>query len=210
MKTRFHIEITQTVLERHFTQSPLKKIIRANIRQDRIKFQIGHDYIHFDGNAFVEGFEYISQQTKTLYKSVQKGNFEQAWISLGRILHSWQDFYAHSNYVQLWLQKTEDPDPKNVDYEDQEIIDSPYLQSGKNYGIFEFLALVPGISFLIKPLMPADSHAKMNLDSPKSGQAFEYAYFAAKLRTEDVIGQVLNLINGLNMSKDNKNSFLGK
>jgi hypothetical protein len=210
MKTRFHIEISQLALEKYFSQNVIEKIIKANTRQDRIKFQFGHDYIHFDSSAFSEGFDYISQQTELIYESLLKGDFELAWCSLGRILHSWQDFYAHSNYVRIWLQKTPNPEPKKINYKDQEIIGSPNLRSGKNYGLFEFLALTPVISILVKPLMPSDSHAKMNLDSPNSSPAFDYAYYAAKSRTEDVIEQIINEINHLNLSEEMLNTFLGK
>jgi hypothetical protein len=210
MKTKFHIEISQMALEKYFSKNIIEKIIKANTNQDRIKFQFGHDYIHFDSSAFSEGFDYISQQTKLLYESLSKSDFDMAWRSLGRILHSWQDFYAHSNYVRIWLQKTPNPEPKNIDFKDQEIIGSPSLQSGKNYGLFEFLALLPMISILIKPLMPSDSHAKMNLDSPNSGPAFECAYFAAKSRTEYVIEQIINETKHLNLSEDKLNDFLGK
>lgn len=210
MKTKFHIELSQVVLEKYFSQKIIDKIIKANTNQDRIQNQFGHDYIHFDGNAFSEGFDYISQQTELIYKSIAEGEFELAWDSLGRILHSWQDFYAHSNYVYIWLQKTQSPEPEKIDYKEQEIINSPSLRSGKNYGIFEFLSLIPLISLLVKPLMPTDSHAKMNLDSPKSGQAFFYAYYAAKLRTEDVTEQIIHQINHLNLSEEELNTFLGK
>lgn len=210
MKTRFHIELSQVVLEKYFAQNVTDKIIKANTSQDRVQYQFGHDYIHFDGSAFIEGFDYISLQTELIFKSIEKENFELAWCSIGQILHSWQDFYAHSNYVHLWLQKTQDPEPEKIDYKDQEIISSPSLQSGKNYGIFEFLALIPLISLLVKPLMPADSHAKMNLDSLNSGPAFEYAYYAAKFRTEDVIKQIIHQINCLNLGVDKLNAFLGK
>jgi len=210
MKTKFHIEITEKVLKPYFSDEILRKIMTSNIKQDRLKFQIGHDYIHFDGSAFSEGFEYISQQTRILYKSLEKGNIKQAWTSLGRILHSWQDFYSHSNYVYIWLQKSDKSNPCNIDHKDLEIFKSPNLKSGKNYGILEFLAMIPGLSRLIKPLMPSDSHAKMNLDSPKSGSAFDYAYHAAKLRSKDVIEQIFDYINQQNFNRETVNAFMGK
>ena len=210
MKTKFHIEITRDVLNQYFNQDVPKNIIRSNILQDRLKNQFGHDYIHFDSNAFIEGFEYISQQEKSLYQSLSAGDLEQAWKSLGRILHSWQDFYSHSNYVHIWLKKTENPDPQKINHADPEIMRSPVLQSGKNYGIIEFIALIPGVSLFVKPFMPPDSHAKMNLDSPKSGSAFKYAYSAAKKRTDDVIGQVLHHINGMETGEEKLRTFLGK
>lgn len=210
MKTKFHIEITQNVLKKYFSQDAIKKIIRANIRQDRINYQFSHDFIHFDGSAFAEGFEYISGQMDSVYTAIVDGKVERAWASLGRILHSWQDFYSHSNYVDLWMKKTGFNEPNKVNPNDQDLINSPTLRSGKNYGITEFLAMIPILSILIKPLMPADSHAVMNLDSPKSGPLFKYAYCAAKLRTEVVIEEILDHLDRQHISREVLNSFLGK
>ena len=210
MKTKFHIQITKNVLREYFSEDTVKKIVLANIKQDRPKFQFGHDYIHFDSNAFPEGFEYISQQIRLLETSISDDEMEQAWHSLGRILHSWQDFYSHSNYVELWIQKTENPKPEEIDWDDQEIINSSNLQSGKNYGIIEFIALLPGISSLVKPFMPADSHAKMNLDGPNSGPAFGYAYIAAKMKTKEVVEQIIDRLMRQNIAAEKIRIFLGK
>jgi hypothetical protein len=210
MKTRFHIEITRNALEKYFSPNALQRIIRANILQDRIKYQFGHDYIHFDSSAFIEGFDYIFEQLTKVYESVKNNEYQPAWKSLGRILHSWQDFYSHSNYVYLWLDKTSDPKPQHIDYDDQKIFTSPVLQSGKNYGIIEFIALVPGISILVKPFMPADSHAVMNLDCLKSGQAFQFAYHAAKKRTENVVKDIIAHLENKKVDNEKIKAFLGK
>lgn len=210
MKTKYHVEITQSVLKNYFSQEILEKIIRANIQQDRVKNQFGHDYIHFDGSAFSEGFTYIEDQKAILLKSVEDSDFQTAWAALGRILHSWQDFYSHSNYVQLWHQTTENPSPEEIDHNDPEIFNSPKLISGKNYGIIEFFAMVPGLSRLIKPLMPADSHAKMNLDSPKSGPYFEFAFIAAQKRTKQEINVILHQLFTLDIKREAIHVYLGK
>lgn len=209
MKTRYHIEITQDVLGKYFSQDTLKKIIRANVLQDRIKLQFGHDFIHFDSSTFVEGFEYISQQQQNLHNAVGEEDYHLAWKSLGRILHSWQDFYSHSNYIDLWFQKTKNPKTTKIDFEDQEIMNSPSLMSGKNYGLIEFIAMIPGISKLIRPLMPPDSHAAMNLDGPKSGLGFQYAYSAAEMRTEQVIKQIFDHIKGQYKDRKRLMAFTG-
>ena len=210
MKTRFHIDITRNALEDHFSSNALQKIVRANILQDRIKFQFGHDFIHFDSSAFSESLEYIDKQKEQLIKSIVEEKLQQAWASLGRILHGWQDFYSHSNYVDLWLKKTKNPQSTEINHNDQEILNSPMLVSGKNYGLIEFIAMLPGLSKLIKPLMPRDSHAVMNLDSPKSGPNFHYAFEAAEQRTEDVILRLLDQFKAQQIDEEKINAFLGK
>jgi hypothetical protein len=210
MRTKYHIEITQNVLQEYFSQENLEKIVRSNIQQDRVKNQIGHDYIHFDGSAFSEGFSYIKEQKAKLLKSVEDSDYQTARAALGRILHSWQDFYSHSNYVQLWYQKEGRIDVEEIDHKDLDIFNSTELKSGKNYGLIELFALLPGLSRIIKPFMPEDSHAKMNLDSPKSGPFFNYAYTAAKRRTKHVLDALLEEMQYKNTKIELIKAFLGK
>jgi hypothetical protein len=210
MKTKYHVEITQSVLKNYFSQEILEKIIRANIQQDRVKNQFGHDYIHFDGSAFSEGFSYIKEQKAKLLKSVEDSDYQTARAALGRILHSWQDFYSHSNYVQLWYQKEGRIDVEEIDHKDLDIFNSTELKSGKNYGLIELFALLPGLSRIIKPFMPEDSHAKMNLDSPKSGPFFNYAYAAAKKRTKHVVDALLEEMRYKSIKIELIKAFMGK
>ncbi len=210
MKTKYHVEITQNVLQEYFSQENLKKIIKANIQQDRVKNQFGYDYIHFDGSAFSEGFTYIEDQKAILLKSVEDSDFQTAWAALGRILHSWQDFYSHSNYVHLWCQGGGRLDTEDINHNDLEIFNSPELKSGKNYGLIDFFAMIPGLSIIIKPLMPGDSHAKMNLDNPKSGSFFKLAYIAAERRTKHVVNALIEQMHNRNMKAELIQAFLGK
>lgn len=210
MKTKYHVEITQNILQEYFNQENLDKIIRSNIQQDRIKNQFGHDYIHFDDSAFSEGFSYIEENEAKLFRAIEDSDFKTARSALGKIMHSWQDFYSHSNYVQLWYQKENRLDAEEIDHNDLEIFNSPELQSGKNYGLFELFALLPGLSKIIKPLMPEDSHAKMNLDSPKSGPFFNYAFAAAKKRTKHVVDALLEEMRYKSIKIELIKAFMGK
>ena len=209
MKSKYHTEITWKVLKDYFTKKPLKVIIWSNIKQDRLKNQIGRDFIHFDGSAFFESFNYINSEEAKMYQSIQAEDYPRAWASLGHILHSWQDFYSHSNYTQLWLQKVKDSPPEGINHDDPDIFNHPDLQSGKNYGMFDLLALIPGISKLVMPLMPSDSHARMNLDSPKSGSNFIYAYHAALKRTITVIEEIFDTLNQQEINQDMIVRFMG-
>jgi hypothetical protein len=64
-----------------------------------------------------------------------------------------------------------------------DLVRSPDLHSGKLYYPWEVLAFIPGLKRLVVPLLPADSHAHMHLDSPARGQRFDYAFEAAVKRT---------------------------
>jgi len=210
MKSKYHIEITQKALRSHFSEEALEVIVKANIRQDRLKFQFGHNYIHFDGSAFKEGFEYIANLEKSILVNVSSNKILNARISLGCVLHSWQDFYSHSNYIQLWLANHDHKPPVNIDWDDLSILAHCDLKSGKNYGVMEFIAMVPGLSKIIIPLMPEDSHARMNMDSPEVSPHFNFVYMAALLRSKDVVLRLLELMSKENFSPKNIGEFLGQ
>ena len=184
MNTKSHIEITRKALENHFSSKALERIITANIRQDRVAYMLGHDHIHFDGSTFNAGFRYIADQEKLLFEYLNLKEYHQAQEAFGRITHSWQDLYSHSNYVQLWRQTHAHQPPEAIIPNNPDIFNHPNFASGKNYGLIEFLAMVPVLSSLIIPRMPSDSHAKMNLDSPASGPNYWFAYWAAYKATQ--------------------------
>ena len=211
MKTKYHIEITRHALKDHFSRQALQTVIQANISQDRVKYQFGHDHFHFDGSAFDEAFSYIDLQEKIIYEALLKDKINLARKALGRLAHTWQDFYSHSNYVHLWREKAGgDSPPKDIHHDDQEIFNHPELMSGKNYGLIEFIALIPFISKLITPLMPPDSHAQMNLDGPGAGCCFEFAYWAAIKRTKTIIDRLEIQFMKKDISQQKISAFLGK
>jgi hypothetical protein len=202
METKYHIEITQKALESHFSNQALERIIKANIRQDRVAYMLGHDHIHFDGSSFNAGFRYIEDQEKLLLGHLALTEYHQAQEAFGRMLHSWQDLYSHSNYVQLWRQTHTHQPPETIVANNPNIINHPNFVSGKNYGLIEFLAMVPVLSSLINPRMPSDSHAKMNLDSPASGPNFYFAYWAAYNATQAAFENLIEKLNQIDPSQN--------
>lgn len=56
---------------------------------------------HFDAEQFVKANELILHQRKLLLASMVEKRFAEAAIVLGSILHTIQDFYSHSNYVEM-------------------------------------------------------------------------------------------------------------
>lgn len=209
MKSRYHLEITQKALDPYFAQDALQIILKANIGQDKIKYQFGHPYFHFDSNSFNAGFAYIETQEQQIIEGITQGNYRHAREALGRITHTWQDFYSHSNYIKLWINDHPNANPEDIDPEDPVYINHPDLISGNVYAL-DFLALVPGLSKLIKPLMPDDSHAKMNLDSPTSGPLFAFNYQTALKRTRLVYERVIALCTESQISNRQMAQFQGK
>ena len=185
MLIRIHAEITQVALDGIFDPKVLRKIIQANLKQDSILLQIGHEEIHFDNNRIEEGLDFINKQRNLIFTALDELKLKPAWQAFGRLLHTVQDLYAHSNYVDLWLnQYAELPPPGDIKPLDLESDFSKKLQSGKLYYPLELLSFVPPLSEFALKRLPHDSHAWMNLDSPASGSKFIYAKTAAVKHTK--------------------------
>ena len=186
MNRDYHIQITTQALEKHFSPAALQKIVKANLHQDRLFAQIGHDEYHFDNNAFEESYSYIEKQRSLVRISLMADDPGTAWKAFGRLTHTAQDFYAHSNYIDLWLARQPEgtrPDPEQVNPMDPDLLGSTELRSGKVYLPWEVFTLVSFLEPVVKGLLPRDSHAWMNLDSPRQGYQFDYAMQAAVRRT---------------------------
>ena len=181
----FHVKIMHLALDDRFSARALRTIIKANLRQDHLFGQIGHDEYHFDNNAFDKSYAYIEQQRALTISSLAAKEVSAAWKAFGRLTHTTQDFYAHSNYVDLWLSRQPGgaaSDPSEISPLDIDLINSSHLRSGKVYAL-ELLTLIPGLRPLFMPLLPRDSHGWMNLDAPARGPNFRYAFQAAAKRT---------------------------
>ncbi len=182
-----HKEITLRALGETFGRRALDAIIAANLRQDILPAQFGHDEFHFDNNDFEGSRAYIEEQRARIKPALEQGQVLSAWQAFGRLTHTAQDFYAHTNYVDLWLVCQPNglrPAPSEIDPLDDALVENPALRSGKFYYPLEAFSFVPGLKKLVIPLLPRDSHAWMNLDSAKRGPMFEYALHAAIKRTK--------------------------
>ncbi|XP_005945584.1 von Willebrand factor A domain-containing protein 7 isoform X2 [Haplochromis burtoni] len=60
---------------------------------------------HFNSEAFLEGRSLITQGMVAIKANVHNENFQAARTTLGRVLHTLQDFYSHSNWVELGYTK---------------------------------------------------------------------------------------------------------
>ncbi len=182
MKTRFHQEITAAALAAHFSPAALKVVIAANIGQDALPYQLGHDHFHYDCSAFANGDAYVDSQRDQTRNALAAGQPLLARRSFGRLTHTVQDFYAHSNYVELWQAAHGPADPRRVDPLDAAVRLHPNLHSGRLYYPLEILSFIPALAPLVLPHLPHDSHTHMNKDDP-SRPHFELAYHAAIRRT---------------------------
>jgi hypothetical protein len=181
-----HEEMTREALGAKFSRRALEVIIAANCKQDAFSAQFGHDEFHFDNNAIDEGHCYIKEQRGFVLASLLTSGVLSAWIAFGRLTHTVQDFYAHTNYISMWLDQHPGtpPTPSDIDPVQKSLIESPSLHSGKIYFPMDVFYFVPVFRKFALAFLPYDSHGKMNLDSPKQGPYFVYARAAAIKRTQ--------------------------
>ncbi|KAI4895400.1 hypothetical protein NFI96_022023, partial [Prochilodus magdalenae] len=79
--------------------SIIKKITQNNAWVDvRHVFSAEH---HFDDQTFNEGQNLIKKGVSTVKANVMKQSYEAAREELGKVLHTLQDFYSHSNWIEL-------------------------------------------------------------------------------------------------------------
>jgi hypothetical protein len=193
MKKQYHREITIKALGTYFQPEVLEIIITANLGQDALRFQVRHDHFHYDSNSFAAGDIYCEELRALIISSLKIGNVLPARESLGRLTHTVQDLYAHSNYVALWQEIHPGCSPGEIEPELSGLLLDPRLHSGRLYYPLEALTFISALRPRVIPLLPRDSHAWMNIDDP-SRPGFEYAFAAAVKRTN---AEYLNIISQL-------------
>jgi hypothetical protein len=194
MLRRYHIQITREALADSFSAEALETILAANLGQDLPSGQIGHPEFHFDDNRIAEGLAYMEAQRSLILAALAGSDPKPAWQAFGRLTHTAQDFYAHSNYVRLWRERHPELAEGQIDPLEPEIMNSPALVSGRVYLPWEPLSWLPVIGLLVRQLLPRDAHAWMNLDSPKSGPLFAFALQAGRQRTRREFEQIIRLL----------------
>ncbi len=186
MQQKYHRQISITALEGYFSPPALETILQGNLRQDRVSGQIGHPEFHFDDSAFAQGTAYIEQQRQIIRDALNApAQPREAWLAFGRLTHAAQDFYAHSNYVALWLERYPEghtPPPKSIEPLVTALLEDRRLRSGRVYSV-ELLSYIPFLAPLVRRYIPPDAHYYLNLDHPGRGPRFPYAYAAAQKRT---------------------------
>ncbi len=81
-----------------FHRDALKTITDANIRVDHAEAALTAS--HFDAENFLGGHERIVRLRNDVIARLRGGQGWQARDSLGALLHTMQDFYSHSNWIE--------------------------------------------------------------------------------------------------------------
>lgn len=197
MEAEYHIQILKRSIGARVTTEAFNLMVAANLGQDSL-VGLTHLEYHFDNNQFALGQAYVDGQRVLAQRWWGR---PAGWAAFGRLSHTVADFYAHSNYVRLWLSREiglEDPTqveatlarerehapaPEAIPPLDPNILAHRDLRSGRVYWVRDIVSLLPPIGQALNRWMPADSHARMNLDHPGRGSLFPYAMEAAIGRT---------------------------
>lgn len=190
MDLKYHQQITRRALGAYFDEKALAQIVAANLWQDSPWNQFpNRSYLHFDNNKIAEGLAYVLSEHASIIQMVAGGGKGAAQrAAFGRLCHTVQDFYAHSNYVDLWLrahgglQRTQ---PTQIDGLDPRFLWHPDLKTGTFQIARDFVYYIPLAGWLFRRYrLDPDSHEAMHLDSPQRGPRFAYAFVAACRRTQ--------------------------
>jgi hypothetical protein len=199
MDARYHVQITRQALAGRFGEAAMQAIVRANLGQDRLATLVGHPEIHFDDSAFALGEAYIAGQRRQAVAALaERDDRPAALAAFGRLLHGRQDFYAHSNWVQLWVDNhggIAQCSPDHVEICVDPLI-VPQLISGVGSVRDFILVRLPLLGgWAMRHLVPPDSHEAMNLDHPGRGPLFPYAMAAAVKHTQLELDALLILLH---------------
>lgn len=134
-----HALITREALQSTLGAANLQAVIAANVAQDFDAEAVNEKRRHFDGGNIASTLSYINREkTKTLNLAAEADtdleSRADALRHLGILLHSIQDFYLRSNYVELQLEdKANRSDPYNIPLVDWVRIPTGYIgeASGK-------------------------------------------------------------------------------
>ncbi|CAL8332408.1 unnamed protein product [Lota lota] len=80
-------------------QSSITNIYLSNAAVDVV--QALSESLHFDDETFKGGRDVITAGVSAVKASVKLDNFVAGRLNLGRVCHTLQDFYSHSNWVEL-------------------------------------------------------------------------------------------------------------
>ncbi|WP_128292228.1 hypothetical protein [Afifella aestuarii] len=144
----YHAELTQEANDGVLDQQQLGYVVLANMAQDLLQTQ---SCVHFDNCDFPGGIQHIADEWN-LIDTVGDKYGDPALAAFGALLHTTQDFYAHSNWVELHV------DDAPIPVWDQTLATLP-------------ADIVSGTWALGSPKLcgpNAPSHSQLNKDSPSS------------------------------------------
>lgn len=193
MYPRYHRQILEEALCPRMSDRALAVIVRANFNQDLPANQSGHPEFHCDDSAIDLTEAYIRDQREHCLLALQEDKVETAWWCFGRLTHSAQDFYAHTTYIRMWVERfgADGRLPEEHEILLPDLRNDPALISGRFYAPWEMITFIPWLGRKLGRMFPKDSHAYLNNDSPDASPVFAQVFRAAVLRTVFEYNQII-------------------
>ncbi|CAF3109093.1 unnamed protein product [Rotaria sp. Silwood2] len=77
----------------------IETVAEANKKRDLVELM--NEATHFDGEKFDDGALLISQRLDAAVSNTNMQEYEKARADFGSLLHTVQDFYSHSNWIEI-------------------------------------------------------------------------------------------------------------
>lgn len=181
MLSQYHVEITNRSIGSFFSPAALREIVGANVGQDSLRSLFGAEpHRHVCDCTLTQSLTYVDgEHARIADLSQAPDGVREQRAAFGRLLHTVQDFYAHTNYVALWLAETggaERIDTAAIKGLDPQILAHPSLRIAQWVAWrdpFYYLPLVGNV--MRRFWLPEESHEAIHLDSPDRGSLFPLA-----------------------------------
>ncbi|UJR18205.1 hypothetical protein I4U23_005106 [Adineta vaga] len=92
-------ELDRLKIEKKKLKSAIESVAEANRKLDFV--EMTSEKTHFDSEQFDEGAMLISQRLDAAISSINMKDYKKARESFGSSLHTVQDFYSHSNWIEI-------------------------------------------------------------------------------------------------------------
>jgi hypothetical protein len=160
---------TSIVREGSLPSACVELLARAQWRQDVVLSTWAP--AHFDNCRFDDSAQYIAALLGDAEAAVARRDRDTMMVDLGRALHAVQDFYAHTNYVELMAHDI-------PSFADVPVVDVWHAGARDRLHALAAKGLVSGevwweAGSVCAP--PLRTHAELNKDSPKSAEGGKLA-----------------------------------
>jgi hypothetical protein len=157
--TEIHVDLVENTPE---SLACTNILARAQWRQDILLALDAK--AHFDNCQFQTTNEYLIELLMEAESAAKKNDRDQALAALGRALHAIQDFYSHTNYVELSERRFQKPDDIPIVPVWNDAGRSEIIKQAQNGLVSGNVWWEPGA----RCKAPARSHGELNKDTPAS------------------------------------------
>ncbi|XP_065895475.1 von Willebrand factor A domain-containing protein 7-like isoform X2 [Dysidea avara] len=92
----------------------VEDIHKYNGKVDSKKGELRVAHAHFDSEQFRDGQDRLVRFRRTVSLEIREGRYHTARTFTGRMLHTLQDFYSHTNWVENWANEENSLRPYDV------------------------------------------------------------------------------------------------